>query len=117
MNIKPIKTESDYQAALVEIDNLFDAKPNTSKGDKLEVLVTLVEAYEDRHHAIDLPDPIDAIEYAMESKGFTRKDLESCIGSRARVSEILNKKRKLTLAMIRKLYVKFNIPAWVLIQT
>lgn len=116
MNIRPIKTESDYEDALTEIDNLFDAKLNSLKGDKLDVLVTLVQAYEDKHHFIDSPDPIDAILYVMESKGVTRKDLESCIGSRARISEILNKKRKLTLPMIRKLNEKFKIPARILIR-
>ena len=116
MNIKPIKTEMDYQASLAEIEKYFDAKPDTPKGDKLDVLVTLVEAYEEKHHAIDLPDPIDAIKYVMESKGLTRKDLELCIGSRARISEILSRKRKLTLPMIRKLYKQFHIPARVLIR-
>lgn len=116
MNIKPIKTETDYQEALAEIDKLFDAKPNTTKGDKLDVLVTLIEAYEEKHHAIELPDPVDAIKYVMESKGLTRKDLEACIGTRARISEILSRKRNLTLPMIRKLYDKFKIPARVLIQ-
>jgi len=116
MNIKPIKTKKDYKEALAEVEKLFDAKPNTSKGDKLEVLVTLLEAYEEKHHAIDLPDPIDAIEYLMESKGLSRKDLERCIGTRARISEILSRKRNLTLPMIRKLHGQFKIPARVLIR-
>ena len=98
------------------MDKIFDAKPNTSKGDKLDVLVTLVEAYEKKHHPINAADPVDALKYLMESKGVTRKDLEPCIGSRARISEILNRKRKLTLPMIRKIYNKFKIPAWVLIK-
>ncbi len=117
MNIKPIKTEQDYQGALAEIDKIFDAKIDTAKGDKLDVLVTLVEAYEEKNHQIDFPDPIDAIKYVMESKGLTRKDLEACIGTRARISEVLNRKRSLTLPMIRKLYEKFKIPARVLIRT
>lgn len=116
MNIKPIKTITDYEAALLEAENLWNAEPNTSKGDKLEILVTLIEAYEEKNYPIDFPDPISAIEYTMESKGLSRKDLENCLGSRARVSEILNHKRRLTLAMIRKLYEKFKIPASVLIQ-
>lgn len=116
MKIKPIKNEEDYQSALKEIDNLFGAEPNTTKGDDLEVLITLLEAYEAQHHIIEVPDPIDSIKYLMESKGVTRKELESCIGNRSRVSEILNRKRKLTLPMIRKIYEKFKIPAWVLIN-
>lgn len=118
MKIKPIKTKKDYQESLTEVEKLFDAKPDTEKGDKLEILVTLVNAYEEKHHAIDLPDPIDAIKYVMESKGLTRKYLGICIGgSRGIISEILNKKRKLTLSMIRKLHEKFKIPARVLIRT
>lgn len=116
MNVKPIKTIIDYEAALFEIDSLWDAVPNTSQGDKLEILTTLIEAYEEKNYPIDFPDPVAAIEYTMESQGISRKDLESCIGSRARVSEILNHKRKLTLAMIKKLYARFKIPASVLIQ-
>lgn len=116
MNIKPIKTTEDYEAALHAVESLWDAKPNTQKGDDLEVLVTLIEAYEEKNYPIDFPDPISAIEYTMESKGLSRKDLESCIGSRARVSEILNHKRKLTLAMIKRLYEQFKIPAAVLIN-
>ena len=116
MNIHPIKTEADYKATLAEIEKLFDAKPNTPKGDKLDVLITLAEAYEDKHYAIESPDPVDAIKYTMESRGLSRKDLEPCIGSRARVSEILNRKRTLTLPMIRKLYAKYKIPAWVFLS-
>ena len=116
MNIQPIKTNTDYESALLEIENLWDAEPNTPKGDKLEVLATLVEAYEEKNYPINFPDPVAAIEYTMEVRGLTRKDLENCIGSRARVSEILNHRRKLTLTMIRKLYTQFQIPAAVLIQ-
>lgn len=116
MNIKPIKTAEDYEVALHAVESLWDAKPNTPKGDDLDVLVTLIEAYEEKNYPIDFPDPVAAIEYTMESQGLSRKDLENCIGSRARVSEILNHKRKLTLAMIKKLYAVFKIPAAVLIH-
>ena len=116
MEIKPIKTETDYQVALEEIDRLFDAAPNTPEGDRLEVLTTLVEAYEDKHYDIPLPDPIEAIVYHMESRGLTRRDLEPYIGSRARVSEILTRKRFLTMRMIRKLHTGLGIPADILIQ-
>src|SRR6185295_1486814 len=103
MNIKPIKTEADYQSALKEIEKLFGAKPGSSEGDQLDVLITLVEAYEDEHYDIPAPDPIEAINYFMESRGLTRADLEPYIGSRARISEILNRKRPLTLSMIQRL--------------
>lgn len=116
MNIKPIKTEADYQSALKEIDTLLGAEPGTSKGDQLDILITLVEAYEDEHYPIPLPDPIEAIHYYMETRGVTRVDLEKYIGSRARVSEILNRKRPLTLSMIQRLYEGLGIPAEVLVQ-
>lgn len=116
MNIKPVRTEADYQSALEEIERLFDAAPDTPEGDRLEVLTALVEAYEDRHYSIPLPDPIEAIEYYMESRGLSRRDLEPYIGSRARVSEILNRKRRLSLNMIRKLEAGLGIPAEILIQ-
>lgn len=116
MDIKPIKTESDYQAALAEIERLLDAEPNTPEGDKLDVLTTLVENYEDKHYSIDPPDPIEAIIHEMESQGLTRKDLERYIGSRARVSEILNRKRSLSLEMIRNLQEGLGISAEILIN-
>ncbi len=116
LEIKPIKTEADYQAALEEIEGLFDAAPDTSEGDRLEVLVTLVEAYEEKHYSIPKPDPIEAILYHMESRGLTRRDLQPYIGSRARVSEVLNRKRPLTMEMIRNLHKGLGIPAEVLIQ-
>jgi len=116
MDIKPIKTEADYQAALKEIEKLFGVEPGSSEGDRLEVLMTLVEVYEDKHYSIPLPDPIEAINYFMESRGLTRADLESYIGSRARVSEILNRKRPLTLSMIQRLYTGLGIPAEVLVK-
>ena len=116
MDIKPIKTEADYQTALKEIEKLFGVEPGSSEGDRLEVLMTLVEVYEDKHYSIPLPDPIEAINYFMESRGLTRADLESYIGSRARVSEILNRKRPLTLSMIQRLYTGLGIPAEVLVK-
>ena len=116
MDIRPIKNEADYQSALEEIERLFDAELDTPEGDRLEVLVTLVEAYEAEHHTIPLPDPIEAIEYHMESRGLSRRDLEPFIGSRARVSEILNRKRPLTLRMIRNLETGLGISAELLIQ-
>jgi HTH-type transcriptional regulator/antitoxin HigA len=115
MNIKPIKTNSDYEAALKEIERLFDAEPGTPEGDRLEVLSTLVEAYEDEHYSIPLPDPIEMILYMMDSRGLTRADLEPYIGSRARVSEILNRKRALSLSMIQRLNTGLDIPAEALI--
>jgi len=116
MEIKPIKTDKDYNNALKEIELLFDAKPGTAEGDRLEVLATLVEAYEDEHYAIPAPDPIEAINYYMESRGLTRIDIEPYIGSRARVSEVLNRKRSLTLSMIQRLHTGLGIPAEILVQ-
>ncbi|HET7144740.1 MAG TPA: transcriptional regulator [Anaerolineales bacterium] len=115
MNIKPIKTNSDYEAVLKEIERLFDAEPGTSDGDRLEVLSTLVEAYEDEHYSIPLPDPIEMILYTMDSRGLTRADLEPYIGSRARVSEVINRKRPLSLSMIQRLNTGLGIPAEALI--
>ena len=116
MEIRPIKNEVDYQAAIKEIEILFDAAPDTPEGDRLEVLTTLVEAYEERHYSIPAPDPIEAILYHMESRGLKRRDLEPYIGTRARVSEVLNRKRPLTMEMIRNLHKGLGIPAEVLIQ-
>ena len=116
MNIKPIKTEADYSEALQAIEKLMNAKKDTREGDKLDVLVTLVESYEESHHPILPPDPIEAIIHQMESQDLSRKDLEPLIGSRARVSEILNKKRSLTLSMIRKLQKGLGISAEVLVK-
>jgi HTH-type transcriptional regulator/antitoxin HigA len=110
MDIKPIKTEADYDRALAVINNLWGAELDTPEGDRLDILMALVEAYETRHHSIDFPDPVDAILFRMEQQGLTRKDLEPILGSRSRVSEILNRKRKLTLEMIRRLHKRFNIP-------
>jgi HTH-type transcriptional regulator/antitoxin HigA len=116
IEVKPIRTENDYEDGLAEIEQLFDAKPGTIEADRLEILTTLVEAYEDKHYAIPLPDPVEAIKYFLESRGLTRRDLELYLGSRARVSEILNRKRPLSLEMIRRLHNGLGIPAEVLIQ-
>ena len=116
MDIKPIRTKRDYLAALREIERLFDARSGTAAGDRLEVLTTLVTAYEEKHHSVPLPNPIDAIQYYMESRGLTRRDLEKYLGSRARVSEVLNRKRAITMEMIRNLHRGLGIPAEVLIQ-
>lgn len=114
--IKPIKTEADYDTALAEIDALMDAEPRTSEGDRLDVLVTLVEAYEAKHWRIDPPDPIEAIKLRMQQRGLSRGDLEKALGSKSRVSEVLNRKRPLTLEMIRRLHSLWGIPAESLIQ-
>ena len=116
MEIKPIKTDSEYHAALAEIDRLFDVADGTPEADRLEVLVLLVENYEATHHPIPSPDPIAFLLYIMENRGLTRKDLEPYIGSRGRVAEVLNRARPLTLAMIRLLSSGLNIPAELLIQ-
>jgi HTH-type transcriptional regulator/antitoxin HigA len=116
IEVRPIRTEADYAAALTEIEQLFEAAPDTPEGDRLEVLTTLVEAYEEKHYPISLPDPIEAISYYLESRGLSRRDLEPYLGSRARVSEILNRKRPLSLEMIRRLNNGLKIPAEVLIQ-
>jgi len=109
MNIRPIKTEEDYNNTLNQIESLMDAKPNTPQMDELEVLTTLVEAYEAQHHVIDAPDPIEAIKFRMEQEGLKQKDLVPIVGSKSRVSEILNKKRKLTIEMIRNLHKQLHI--------
>jgi HTH-type transcriptional regulator/antitoxin HigA len=116
MEIKPIRTQRDYKAALAEIERVFEGKPGTPDGDRLEILATLVEAFEARHHPIPPPDPVDAILYFMESRGLSRKDLEPYLGSRAKVSEVLNRKRPLSIDMIRRLHAGLGIPAEVLIR-
>ena len=116
MEIKPIKTERDYRRVLKEIDRLMEAKSNTPDGDALDVLATLAEKWEEEHYPIDSPDPIEAIRFAMDQRGLTRRDLEPFIGSRARVAEILNHRRPLTLPMIRRLHEGLGIPADVLIR-
>lgn len=109
-SIRPIKTERDYDAALAAIEELWEAEPDSEGADRLDVLVTLVEAYEADHWPIDLPDPIAAIVFRMEQLGLARRDLEPYIGSRARVSEVLGGKRALTLPMIRRLHNGLGIP-------
>jgi HTH-type transcriptional regulator/antitoxin HigA len=111
MVIKPIKNERDYRRALAQIDKLMDAEPNTPRGDRLDILATLVAAWEERHHPIEPPDAVEAIRFAMDQRGLTRRDLEPYIGSRARVTEVLNRKRPLTLPMIRRLHAGLGIPA------
>ncbi|MHC5714936.1 MAG: helix-turn-helix domain-containing protein [Nostoc sp.] len=115
-SLQPIRNKEDHKAALKEIERLFDATQGTPEFDQLEILLTLVEAYENKHEPILPPEPIAAILYYMESRGLTRQDLEVAIGSRARVAEILNRKRPLTLEMIRKLHQQLGIPAKTLIQ-
>ena len=116
MEIKPIKTERDYRATLKEIEKLMNARSGTPEGDRLDVLVTLVEAFEAGHYPLDLPDPVEAIKYVMEQKGLTVKDLEPMIGRSNRVYEILNHKRPLTLKMIWRLHKGLGIPAESLIR-
>ncbi len=116
MEIQPIKTEQDYDAALAEVEGLWGAEPDTSDGDKLDVLITLIEAYEVKHHPIAPPDPVAAILFRMEQAGLNRKDLEPYIGHSGRVSEVLSHKRPLTLEMIRKLWTGLDIPLESLIQ-
>jgi HTH-type transcriptional regulator/antitoxin HigA len=111
MDIKPIKTAKDYKAALKEVGGLMLAKANTPEGDRLDVLVTLVEAYERLHYPMDLPDAVEAIKFRMEQQGLTVDDLATVIGRRNRVYEVLNRKRPLTLGMIQRLHSTFGIPA------
>lgn len=115
MTIKPIKTEEDYKAALAEINRLFDAHEGTEDFDHLDILATLVEAYEAKHCPIALPSPLAAIEYEMEKRGLSRRDLEPILGPSGRVSEVLNGQRPLTMTMIRRLHSQFNLSADVLI--
>ncbi|MEQ1778256.1 MAG: transcriptional regulator [Nitrosomonas sp.] len=116
MDIKPIKTDADYRAALKEVESLMMAEPNTPEGEKLDILVTLIEAYERKNFPLDLPDPVEAIKFEMEQKGLTIKDLEPMIGKSNRVYEVLNRKRALTLRMIQKLHQELGIPAESLIN-
>ena len=111
MDIKPIRNERDYRKALKRIETIWDAAPGSPEFDELEVLSTLVEAYEERHNPIALPDPIEAIRFRMEQLGLSRKDLEPYIGSRGRVSEVLGRRRAMSLTMIRKLHRGLGIPA------
>jgi HTH-type transcriptional regulator/antitoxin HigA len=116
IELKPIRTEADYDEALAELGRLWGARSGTPDGDRLDVLATLIEAYETRFHPIDPPDPIEAILFRMEQQGLTRKDLEPLIGTRARVAEVLNRKRGLSIEMIRRLNEELGISADVLIR-
>ena len=117
MTLKLLKTKKDYQTALERLEIIFDAKPGTSQGDELEVLGILIGKYEQEHYPINFPDPIEAIKFRMEQLGYNQSDLANVVGLKSRASEILNKKRKLTLDMIRNLHSTLNIPTDVLIQT
>ena len=117
MKLKPIKTEQDYNQVLERLEEIFDAEPNTKEGDELEILGILTEKYENEKFPIELPDPIEAIKFRMEQLNYSQNDLAEVIGLKSRASEILNKKRKLSLEMIRKLSEKLHIPSEVLIQS
>jgi HTH-type transcriptional regulator / antitoxin HigA len=115
-SVKPIRTKKDYEAALAEVERLWGAGLGTPEGDRLDVLATLIDAYEAAHFPIDPPDPIEAIKFRMEQQGLTRKDLEPLIGTRTRVAEVLNRKRSLSIGMIRRLHQALGISAEVLIR-
>ena len=116
MELKLIKTEEDYKQALARLDEIFDALPNTKEGDELEILSILIEKYEEKHYKIEFPDPIEAIKSRMEQMGISQTELSSIVGLKSRASEILNRKRKLTLEMIRKINDALKIPLEVLVQ-
>ena len=115
-DVKPIRSEADYEAALEEVGRLWGAKLGTPRGDRLDVLATLIDAYEGEHHPIDPPDPIEAIKFRMEQQNLTRKDLEGILGTRTRVAEVLNRRRGLSINMIRRLHEKLGISTDVLIR-
>ena len=115
-SLRPIRTKANYEAALKEIERLWGARSGTPPGDRLDILATLIEAYEDEHYPMDPPDPIEAIKFRMEQQGLTRKDLEGILGTRTRVAEVLNGRRGLSINMIRRLHDKLGIPAEVLIR-
>ena len=115
-DVKPIRTEADYDAALAEVERLWGAKSGTPKGDRLDVLATLIDVYENEHYPMDPPDPIEAIKFRMEQQSLTRKDLEGIVGSRTRIAEILNRRRALSINMIRRLHEKLGISTDILIQ-
>jgi len=117
MQIRPIRNEQDHDAAISRIAKLMNAKPDSAEGDELDVLATLVDAYEAKHFPIDVPDPVTAIQFRMEQQGLTRKDLEPMIGSRARVSEVMTRKRGLTLTMVRRVSSGLGISADLLVGT
>lgn len=115
-DLKPIRSEADYERALAEVERLWGAKSGTPEGDRLDVLATLIDAYEAQHHPMDPPDPVEAIRFRMEQQGLTRKDLEPMIGPRNRVADVLNRKRGLSIEMIRQLHERLGISADVLIR-
>ena len=115
-SLRPIRSAADHEAAIAEVERLWGAKSNTPDGDRLDVLATLIDAYESEHHPMDPPDPIDAIKFRMEQQGLSRKDLEPLIGTRTRVAEVLNRRRSLSIAMIRRLHDRLGISADVLIR-
>ena len=114
--VRPIRTKRDYETALKEVERLWGAKGGTPDGDRLDVLATLIDAYETEHHPMDPPDPIEAIKFRMEQQGLTRRDLEEIIGTRTRIAEVLSRKRGLSIAMIRRLHERLGISAEVLIR-
>jgi HTH-type transcriptional regulator/antitoxin HigA len=114
--VRPIRTEADYDAALSEIETLMPARPGTADGDRLDILTTLIEAYEAEHHAVEAPDPVALIQFVMEQRGLDRAEIGKFIGERGRVSEILSKKRALSLPMIRKLHEGLGLPAAILVK-
>jgi HTH-type transcriptional regulator/antitoxin HigA len=116
IDVKPIRSAADHRAAMADVKRLWGSKNGTPNGDRLDVLATLIDAYEAQHEPIDRPDPIEAIRFRMEQQGLTRKDLEPLIGTRTRVSEVLNRKRTLSISMIRRLHAELGIAAEVLIQ-
>jgi HTH-type transcriptional regulator / antitoxin HigA len=116
MNIKPIRTKKDYEQALTRLEVIFDAKKGTAEGDELEILGILIEKYEHEQFPINFPDPVEAIKFRMEQLGYNQKDLANVVGLKSRASEILNRKRKLSLEMIRQLHDRLNIPTEVLVQ-
>ena len=116
VEVSPIRTEQDYEAALAEVESLMAAHPGTPEGDRLDVLATLVQAYEAEHHAIEGPDPISLLQFVMEQRGLDRAALQPMIGTRGRVSEVMARKRPLTLEMIRRLQAELGLPAEILVQ-
>ena len=114
-DVKPLRSKADYEKALKEVERLWGTKSDTPKGDRLDVLATLIDAYETEHYPMDPPDPVEAIRFRMEQQGLTRRDLEQIIGSRTRIAEVLNRKRGLSIGMIRRLHERLGISADVLI--
>jgi len=114
--VRPIRTEADYEAAMAEVETLWGSKAGTPAGDRLDVLATLIDAWETAHYPMDPPDPVEAIKFRMEQQGMTRRDLEEIIGTRTRIAEVLNRKRGLSIAMIRRLHDRLGISADVLIR-